>query len=146
MAEHEPELVVVANSYGQYGSDAAEWAVGTDATYGRIAEAVDAPVVVFGDNPASPVEVPVCLSANLDDSSACDTPRAEATQPDLVAAEFTAAQTYAFTFVDTTDWFCADDNCPAIVGNILVLRDESHITAPMALYLQPLVDAVLGAA
>lgn len=146
MAEHQPDFVVVSNSYVQYGSDAAEWAAGSDATYGRIAEAVDSPVVVFGDNPASPVEVPVCLSAHLDDASACDVSREEATRPDLVAAEFSAAQNYAFTFVDTTEWFCTDDNCPAIVGNILVLRDETHITAPMALYLQPLVDAALSAA
>jgi hypothetical protein len=137
---------VVSNSYVQYDPDAAEWAAGSEATYGRIAEAVDSPVVIFGDNPSSPVEVPVCLSANLDDAAACDTSRDEAAMPDVVAAEFTAAQKYAFTFVDTTDWFCTDDTCPSIVGNILVLRDETHITAPMALYLQPLVDAALGAA
>jgi hypothetical protein len=146
MTEHQPALVVVSNSYVQYDSDAEEWAAGSDATYGRIADAVDAPVVVFGDNPASPVEVPVCLSGNLDDASACDVSRDEATRRDLIAAEYAAAQAHSFTFVDTTEWFCTDDNCPVIVGNILVLRDETHITAPMALYLQPLVDAAIAAA
>ena len=47
-------------------------------------------------------------------------------------------------FVDTTDWFCTDDTCPAVLGNLLVMRDETHITAPMAEFLRPLLEAALA--
>ena len=106
--------------------------------------ATDGPIVVLGDNPANAEEVPVCLSAHLDDASECSMTREDAVRPDFISAEFTAAQQNDMTFVDTTDWFCTADTCPAIVGNILVLRDETHITIPMAEFLSPFVAAALA--
>jgi len=144
IADHQPDLVVVSNSYTQYGSEGAEWAAGSDTTYGRLAEATDSPILVIGDNPGSPVEVPVCLSGHLDDASACNTSRADAVNAELLSAEVVAARSHGLGFVDTTDWFCTDDTCPAIVGNLLVLRDETHLTVPMAMFLEPLVAAAIA--
>ena len=50
--QHQPDLVVVGNSYTQYPADAEEWAQGTEATIDRLAEAASR-VVLIGDNPAS---------------------------------------------------------------------------------------------
>jgi peptidoglycan/LPS O-acetylase OafA/YrhL len=146
IAEHQPDLVIVSNSYTQYGGDGAEWNEGSDTTFARLADATDNPILVIGDNPGSPVEVPTCLSDHLDDASACNTPRDEAVRPEQLSAEVAAARTHGLKFVDTTDWFCTDDTCPSIVGNILVLRDETHITIPMAMFLQPLVAAAIAGA
>ncbi len=36
-------------------------------------------------------------------------------------------------------WFCTATSCPAIVGNLLVFPDNSHITVPFANYVAPLM-------
>ena len=70
--KNQPDLVVAGNSYTQYPADADEWAEGTESTIDRLAEA-GSPVVLIGDNPASTVDPPACLSENLDDTSDCST-------------------------------------------------------------------------
>lgn len=137
-----PDLVIAANSYTQYPADAEEWAEGTEATVGRLAD-TGVPVVLLGDNPASVEDPPACLSSNLDDASACATARDEAVRADRISAEVAAAAEHGVTFVDTTDWFCTAESCPPIVGNVLVLRDGTHITATMAMFLQPLLAAAI---
>ena len=143
IANNDPDLVVVSNSYTQYPADAEEWAAGTEETVGRLAEA-SPNVVVFGDNPAFIEDPPICLSGSIDDASACAVAREDAVRTDRISAEVVATRNHDVAFVDTTDWFCTDDLCPPIVGNVLVMRDETHITVPMALFLQPLVDAAIA--
>ena len=140
---NQPDLVVVGNSYTQYPADAAEWAEGIDATIERLAE-VSSNVVLIGDNPASTQDPPACLSENLVDASECATARADAILPERISAEVAAARAHGVKFVDTTDWFCTDDICPAVLGNLLVMRDETHITAPMAEFLSPLLEAAIA--
>jgi hypothetical protein len=142
---NEPDVVVVGNSYTQYPADDIEWSEGTAETFERLGE-LTTDVVVIGDNPASLEDPPACLSASLDDVSECATARSDAVLPARISAEVVAAREHDLTFVDTTDWFCTDDLCPAVVGNILVMRDETHITAPMAEFLRPLVEAAIAPA
>ncbi len=140
-----PSVVVVSNSYTQYEDDAATWAAGADATMRRLA-AVAPRLVVIGDNPASRTDPPACLSGHIDDASKCATARKDAVRPDRISGELAAAEAHAATFVDTTDWFCTPQSCPTVVGDLLVLRDETHITPPMAEFLTPLLDAALAPA
>ena len=140
---NQPDLVVVGNSYTQYPADADEWAEGTGVDDRRLAD-VAPNVVLIGDNPASTQDPPACLSEHLDDASACATARADAVLPERISAEVAAARAHGVTFVDTTDWFCTDDICPAVLGNLLVMRDETHITAPMAEFLRPLLEAAIA--
>jgi hypothetical protein len=49
-------------------------------------------------------------------------------------------------FVNVEPWFCTATVCPAIVDNLLVFRDNSHITVPYATYLAPLVADELNLA
>jgi len=139
---NQPDVVVVSNSYTHVDADADEWAAGAEATIGRLAEVSD-DVVLIGDNPFSSEDPPDCLSAHLTDASECATGRGEAVRADRISAEVTAARAHGVTFVDTTDWFCTQQVCPPIVGNVLVMRDETHITVPMARFLQPLLAAAL---
>jgi len=139
---NDPDLVVAANSYTQYPSDATEWAAGTEATVTRLA-AASANVVLIGDNPASVEDPPACLSSHLEDASACATSRDDAVLPERISAEVVATRNHDVTFVDTTDWFCTDEVCPPVIGNVLVMRDETHITVPMAEFLFRLVEAAV---
>ena len=84
------------------------------------------------------------MSEHLDDVSECATARADAILPERISAEVAAARAHDVEFVDTTDWFCTDDTCPAVLGNLLVMRDETHITARMAEFLRPLLEAALA--
>jgi peptidoglycan/LPS O-acetylase OafA/YrhL len=138
-----PAVVVVSNAYTQYADDAPTWAAGAEATMRRLA-AVAPHLVVIGDNPTSDTDPPACLSAHVDDASECAVAREDAVRPDRISGELAAADAHGATFVDTTDWFCTPDSCPAVVGDLLVLRDETHITPPMAAFLTPLLEAALA--
>jgi hypothetical protein len=43
------------------------------------------------------------------------------------------------TLVDPMPWFCSLKTCPVVVGNILVYKDESHISTIYARLLAPLL-------
>lgn len=49
-----------------------------------------------------------------------------------ILAEFPQMHT-----VDTADWFCTDEACPPIIGNIYVYRDTDHLSNE---YLKSLTD------
>jgi hypothetical protein len=42
------------------------------------------------------------------------------------------------------NWFCANNLCPAIVGNLLVYRDDNHMTVTYATFVAPLLDNAIG--
>lgn len=118
---------------------------GADATMTRLAE-VAPDVVVIGDNPNAGVDPPACLSDHPDDATRCATSRAEAVRADRISGEYVAAEAHGATFIDTTDWFSTPSTCPAVIGDLLVLRDETHMTPPMAEFLTPLPQAALAPA
>jgi hypothetical protein len=45
--------------------------------------------------------------------------------------------------IDPRDWFCTADVCPAVVSNLLVWKDGSHISTAYSAALTPLLDANL---
>ena len=145
IAEHQPDVVVVSNSYTQYDDDAATWAAGAEATMARLA-AVAPHLVVIGDNPASRADPPSCLSGHRDDVTACATTarRRRAPGPHQRRGR-TRRSAHGATFVDVTDWFCTPTTCPAVVGDLLVLRDETHLTPPMAEFLDAAARRRAGA-
>jgi hypothetical protein len=44
------------------------------------------------------------------------------------------------TIVDPMPWFCSLSRCPVVVGNILVYKDDSHISTVYARLLAPLLS------
>ena len=141
--QHQPAVVVTSNAYTQYEDDADTWAAGADTTMARLTAAAPH-VVVIGDNPTSRTDPPSCLSDHTGDASACATDRADAVRVDRIDGEMTAAAAHGATFVDTSDWFCTPATCPAVIGDLLVLRDQTHLTPPMAEFLAPLLDAAMA--
>jgi hypothetical protein len=43
----------------------------------------------------------------------------------------------------TRPWFCTASGCPTVVGNILVYRDDNHMTVTFASFIAPLLDAAV---
>jgi hypothetical protein len=57
--------------------------------------------------------------------------------PDRRRAITTKLRTKGVTVIDPTPWFCTATACPVIVGNVLVFRDPSHMTATWSRLLAP---------
>ena len=47
------------------------------------------------------------------------------------------------TLVNPAGWMCADNACPAVVGNLLVFRDESHLSVEFSEWLTPMIVSLL---
>ncbi|MGZ9276917.1 MAG: SGNH hydrolase domain-containing protein [Candidatus Limnocylindrales bacterium] len=149
-----PALVFISNSRGSQlvvdgavtpTKDAeAAWAAGLERTV-RTIESSGARVVVIGDTPNPDGDPPVCLSDHPDDVLACTTPLSRALAPVHVAGERTATETAGATYIDPSPWLCPTAPCPAVIGRVLVYRDEHHMTTPFAAALAPYLESLLPA-
>ncbi|GHG44486.1 acyltransferase [Flavimobilis marinus] len=103
------------------------------------------PIVVLGDNPLMlPDDGTLdCVAAKPHAPDECARPRSEAMPVDHQADA--ARRTPGVRWVDTTAWFCTDTTCPAVVGNVLVHRDEQHLTTTYARLLDTRVWAEIAA-
>ncbi len=92
-------------------------------------------VTVIRDTPASASDVPSCVSEDLDNLEKCAFERVRDwnLEFDVRAAE---KSPYA-TLIDITDEICPADLCRAVIGNALVYRDKTHLTATFARTLSP---------
>ncbi|MDR7329636.1 acyltransferase family protein [Corynebacterium guangdongense] len=74
--------------------------------------------------------------ADLGDEALCGAPRELIYAPVNPADELLDARENMWS-IDTADWFCTPDFCPAVVGNIYVYRDADHVSEA---YLRTLVE------
>ena len=142
--QEQPELVVLSNSRGyrrEGGGDLQDaWGAGLRDTIERLA--VDA--VVLGDTPRPGYDVPVCLSAHVDDVRPCEFSVAEGVDDEHETVEASVADATGARFVRTAGWICHDARCPVIDGDVLLWRDRHHITATFAATLtERVADEVL---
>lgn len=147
-----PSLVVlgIAPNYDsayQVTQDGPAWLKGLGEVVHSVV-AAGSHVLVMGSVPSPDADIPDCVSAHPDKLQACDVPKAEThvggggmvgVDSKGQAAEATVVQKAGGTFADVTPWFCAATICPVVVDNLLVYRDNSHVTVPYATYLAPLV-------
>ncbi len=145
-----PAKVVMASTYpglellGVTGSQDDAYV----AAWKRSIRAVSAPgtdVYFVSDTPWQDEATPECLSAHMDDPAACGRVRksalAEPARRRLVAA---AARSEGATVIDPAPWFCTETTCPPIVGDLLVYRDQHHITTAYSRLLAPQFGAALA--
>jgi peptidoglycan/LPS O-acetylase OafA/YrhL len=145
-----PALVVLGFSR-EYGIaddhvvvDGAAWMQGLSSMMTTL-RATGAQVVLMGDAPY-PMSglVPDCLSAHLTNAVACTMPKQYPYyNPSGVGQEETVAAAAGAGYVNTQPWFCFDATCTVIVNNILVYRDDNHITDTYASWLTPVIGADL---
>lgn len=96
-------------------------------------------VLVLGPVPDPHTTVPTCLSAHMDDASACAPDRPIAVNDKGIAAEAAAVRAGGGQYARLDQYFCTDRRCPVIIGNTLVFRDDNHITAEYAQLLSPVM-------
>jgi hypothetical protein len=141
-----PDLIVVSNyrayklldSNGevlQGGRRLARWQAGLRDTLRAFDPMTE--VVVLGDTPRLDRSPPSCLRDHRRRISACATWRAEATNPRHDQAEASVARRVGATFVSLNRQVCSYDPCPLIVNELLIWRDDHHLTATYARQLAP---------
>jgi hypothetical protein len=143
-----PDLVIMSSyRYKQVGSASGRdpdtvWQEGMDLTVSKVRPLTDH-LLLLGDSATPKEDIPSCLAGNLSSVSTCMDSRGSAVRPGRLAAEREVAAKYGAAFIPTSDWMCTDTACPVIVGNVLMYRDNSHITATASEFLSPYVDAAI---
>lgn len=107
-------------------------------------------LVVLGDTPIPTADVPVCVGLHSDDASFCNfNPFGETGQVSWgqmnEGVRLTALAAGA-KYIDPRPWMCIKNDCPVILGNVLMYRDSSHITSAAADLLEPQLDLALQGA
>jgi len=89
-------------------------------------------VVVLSDNPwpGGADRTRDCVAMNKKNPTRCEMNRNQLTVTDHQVGAAKAMPNVQF--VHTTNWFCTDTQCPAVIGNVLVYRDDQHITSTYA--------------
>jgi peptidoglycan/LPS O-acetylase OafA/YrhL len=118
------------------------WAAGWKATFQAIASR-RTKLVMIEDTPWPGKDTPECLALNSRHTSRCARPTDGSMPfPNRQALVSQTARDLGVTVIPTRTWFCADV-CPQVVGNLMVWRDNSHITTRYAQMLAPLLEARL---
>jgi peptidoglycan/LPS O-acetylase OafA/YrhL len=150
MQQHHPSMIVMSSNNGgpaplnTTGDADAAW---TDA-WANSARALSEPgtkLVLISDTPWPGADVPDCLSAHLEDARRCARPAAKALSvPRRRAMVGTALSQLGVQVVEPVSWFCTATLCPPIVGNILVYKDDSHLSTAYSQALAPVLGEQLS--
>jgi hypothetical protein len=99
--------------------------------------------ILLEDTPWPGQKIPFCLSRNYTNVHACSPTMTNAYRTDMfeMRQDFDRA---GENVVWVRHWFCANNLCPAIVGNLLVYRDDNHLTVTFASFVAPLLDEAVG--
>lgn len=149
IAAAKPDLVLVAGMRETGYRKALGWSWGPDAPlldgYVQSLSALRAAglrVAVIADLPyphGNPVE---CVQKHAD-GDACATPASEALASGEDALVSAAGRINGVEVVDLSRFFCREGLCPAVIGNVLVYRDN-HMTNTFAKSLGPDLAVALG--
>ena len=145
------DLIVTSQATGREyagapGESSAEAAArGFAERWRQARESTGATVVAIRDTPAMPFNVPECVSgldAPATELGECTARDAEALLEDPQAAGAKAADV---PFLDLTEYFCRDGECPSVIGSVIVYRDEAHLGGTYSRSLAPFLGAELDA-
>lgn len=158
IAALKPDVVILAqysssyvrnaiNHISSHQMDVRDWAKGLERSVERL-ERAGSDVVLLRDVPVHKSYLDKCVARALwqeRSPSVCDTPRSEAVEETIPAAERRAAVAMRASYVDVVDLFCDRTTCPAVIDGKLTFRDRHHIATPYAESLAPSLErAVFG--
>jgi peptidoglycan/LPS O-acetylase OafA/YrhL len=96
-------------------------------------------VIYLNDTPWPKTNVPDCLAQHPRSVQTCAQSSKLAVGSARRSMMARAVTKAGATVVDPMPWFCSLKTCPVVVGNILVYKDESHISTVYARLLAPLL-------
>ena len=86
-------------------------------------------VILISDVPFAKGDPIICLSAHPNSAIACANPVNDAIDTNWLAAERAVSKAEAINLIEPQLWVCPTAPCPAIINNMLVYFDPSHLTA-----------------
>ena len=150
LQKNPPNLVIISMSRWIFTANTGEENVATESNaLIQMIEKIPSTsrVVIIQDPPLPTAEkVPDCLSTYLSDWRKCDYTRREGFGSAMGSREQAAAKATGAGLIDLTDAICpGTGNCPVVIDNMIVWRDEHHLTATFSTSLGPVIDAQLVA-
>jgi hypothetical protein len=98
-------------------------------------------VIFISDAPTLAQLAPDCVAGHLGDVRKCTTRRDEAIRlPTVKRQELELAKRESIDSIDPTSWFCSPTVCPVIVGNILLYRDNAHMSPQWSRFIAPVLS------
>ncbi len=119
-----------------------EWREGIQGTLDALRARGMTPILVE-DTPYPGQQIPACLSRNYTNVQQCSPTITNGYRDDMfeMRRDFDAAGEHV---VWVRNWFCTENVCPTVVGNLLVYRDDNHMSVTYAGFLAPLLDEAVG--
>lgn len=152
MAERKPDYVITsAGRIGVYGGLPSEerQIKGYRDMFAKMQEN-NSRIIVVHDNPlmlqrtkGSWLDIPKCLTWNTGNHSVCFKSRSVTldTLPDILLNS--TAGVAGVATMDLTQYLCTKDQCPPIIGNVVVYRDAHHLTETFMNTLTPYFEKEL---
>jgi peptidoglycan/LPS O-acetylase OafA/YrhL len=113
-----------------------EWQHGTRRALHRLSGCAEA-VAILRDNPLSLVDIPTCLARSVRSDwfprNSCDMVPESSLNPSVFESEKAAAHSLKNAYlIDMTDQICGDKRCSAIQNDVIIYRDNNHLTGAYA--------------
>jgi peptidoglycan/LPS O-acetylase OafA/YrhL len=139
-----PALIIASQSDENSGSlPVATWASGTASVVAELAKIAPVDFILDDPNPADGMVIPDCLSSHLKAALECDYSPKHLSDPEKRRAVSAAVAKVGARIVDPKSWMCTPDVCPPVAGNILIYRDQAHVTATFSTWLAPVFEGLL---
>ena len=148
IAALKPDVVITGSSENNVAGTVSPsaFAAATIRTLETLKRTTTAKVTFMNDLPGPNSDLPGCVAAHLTQVTDCVYPLSRGyTFPERHKVIGPAVQQAGFAVEDPQSWFCIDGRCPAVVGNILVYRDNTHMTAHYSQWLAPMISPLLTA-
>ena len=100
-------------------------------------------VLLLGDTPFASYSMNQCIAERPHTLTKCNLDRPGHTVQSAITLESELAAALGAEYYDTNDWFCANDVCPVVVGNVAVYMDAHHITNTYGAFLTPYLELLL---
>ncbi|HNJ99003.1 MAG TPA: SGNH hydrolase domain-containing protein, partial [Ilumatobacteraceae bacterium] len=100
-------------------------------------------VLLLADSPFAHQSMDECMSDHPTTLSRCHFDRASHVVADELLLEQEVAAATGAEFYDTAPWFCANEICPVVIGNLAVYLDPHHINNTYGLALTPYFELLM---
>lgn len=143
-----PDLIIISNYKESQKSVIAvdkkqEWKNGLQRTINHFPKKTN--VIVIGDTPSFERAPAICLSENISSAEKCSFPRETLLDKGLAEAEKEVAIDNRKHYIDMNNYLCSSTTCGPIIGNILVYRDQHHLTTAFSKQLSDMLGNAIEA-
>ena len=132
-----PDILVITHSVLSQSQD---YEPGIRELLAKLPE--ESKVVLLADTPRFPGDPISCLSANLSSPERCSAQRAAAEHSEYNKIDMRMEEEFDVTRIDLNEYLCAD-TCPVVQGNMLVFKDQQHLSKTFVKSATPALEEAL---